>query len=93
MIRAMSERRRERKPRPSRHKGERYLVGARVGPDLLDRVDEATELAGTSRNDWIMAAILLGLEQPAEMAATLRQGKPQRAILTRDNPEVLEESA
>jgi len=93
MIRVMSERRRARKPRPSRHKGERYLVGARISPELQDKVDEATELAGTTRNDWIMAAILLALEHPTEMAAMLPRVAQQPAPLPFDTPEVLGERA
>jgi uncharacterized protein (DUF1778 family) len=73
------------------HRGDQ-MIPTRVSPQLKKQVDKARNLAGTDRGKWILAALLLRLEHPVEMAALPRVG-PQPAQLSFDTPEVLGESA
>lgn len=62
-----------------RYKGPRELVGTRVPPQVTDRVDDERANLSLSRNDWLFAAILVGLENPdlvREAAAALSDMLP-----------------
>lgn len=93
MIRAVTERRRGKNGAAKRYKGPRELVGTRVHPAKKDEIDEAAVAEGASRNDWLAAAIELGLQQPAQVAAMLRRLRAQQPQLAFDNQEVFGESA
>lgn len=65
----MSERVRGSNGAWKRYKGPRELVGARVPPQVTDRVDIARADLGLSRNDYLFAALLLALEHPEMVRA------------------------
>lgn len=99
-ILVMSERRRGKNGAAKRYKGPRDLVGARVWPEVVDRLDEARVLVERTRNDWIAAAILVALNRPVDMAKALQQideldPRPSHAkqLAFTDNQEDLDRSA
>lgn len=77
----MSERRRGRNGAEKRYKGPRELVGTRVPPQFTDRVDDARNELGLTRNDYLFAALIVAIENPEavrEAAATLEDMLPRR---------------
>lgn len=64
-------RRRGKNGAAKRYKGIRELIAARVWPEIAERVDTAR--GPRTRNDWITAAILVGLDNPDAVEKALQQ--------------------